>query len=145
MGEVKKYLGKTVTILFWIFLSLFFIAVLGFLFDEGTENLGGGYKYTYDSAQNIIGPMISIPPEILDIKFDRRFIMVRQRLNGLKPQREYYDEYDYNYPSLYGDYYWIIDKQEDKFYGPMDSLQNMQRSDSLGIRISQMKRSAYLK
>ncbi len=81
----------------------------------------------------------------MDIKYDRRFIIVKQRLNGKKPQREYYDSYNYNYPSLYGDYYWIIDKQEDTFHGPMDSLHYIRKTDSLGIRISKMKRSGFLK
>ncbi len=134
-------LGKIVKSVGWAVLSLF---VVSLIFDDGAEDLGGGYEYTYDSARNIIGPKITVPPEIIDIKYDRRFIIVRQRLNGLKPQQEYYDSYDYNYPSLYGDYYWSIDKREDTFYGPMDSLEYIRTTDSLGIRLSKMKESDYL-
>lgn len=137
--------GKIVRFICWAVLSLFLVGLVAFLFDDGTENLGGGYSYGYDSSRAIHGPKIDVPPEIMYIKYDRRFIVAKQRLNGLKPQREYYDGYDYNYPSLYGDYYWVIDKLEDTFYGPMDSLQYMQKSDSLGIRISQMKGSDFLK
>lgn len=120
------------------------LGLLMMMFDDGTENLGGDYKYGYDSFRGITGPKITIPPKIISLKYDCRFIIVKQQLNGKKPQREYYDEYNYNYPSLYGDYYWIIDKQEDQFYGPMDTLQYAYKADSLGIRISQMKSSAYL-
>lgn len=137
--------GKIVRFICWAVLSLFLVSLVAFVFDDGAENLGGGYSYGYDSSRAIHGPKIDVPPEIMDIKYDRRFIVAKQRLNGLKPQREYYDRYDYNYPSLYGDYYWVIDKLEDTFYGPMDSLRYKQKSDSLGLRISKMKSSSFLK
>lgn len=137
--------GKIIKCICWAAISLFLVGLVAFLFDDGAEDLGGGYSYGYDSSRAIHGPKIDVPPEIIDIKYDRRFIVAKQRLNGLRPQREYYDSYDYNYPSLYGDYYWIIDKREDIFYGPMDSLLYRRKSDSLGISISQMKSSSFLK
>lgn len=68
-------------------------------------------------------------------KYDKRFIIVNQRLNGQWPERIYSDEHDYNYPSRYGDYYWIIDKQEDTFYGPLSKQTFMQKSDSLNVKL----------
>lgn len=109
--------------------------MVAFIFDDGAEDLGGSYSYSYDSSLVVHGPKINVPPEILDIKYDHRFIIAKQRLNGQKPQREYYDSHKYDYPSLYGDYYWIIDKQEDTFHGPMDSLQYKQKSDSLYVSL----------
>lgn len=127
MGKILRYVCL-------IFVMLFFLAWIIELSDDGTKDLGGGYEIFYHEPQSIWGPKIKIPPEIIEYQYDSHFIIVKQRLNGQEPEFEFY--YHYNYPSMYGDYYWIIDKQEDTFYGPMDSLQYKQKSDSLDVRLS---------
>lgn len=103
---------------------------------DGTTHLGGGYNLTDNKPQIIYGPAITIPPEIVDYKFDNRYIIVMQRLEGRFPQREFYDTYKYDYPSCFGDYYWIIDKQANLFYGPIVKDDFNKKLDSLSIKIS---------
>ncbi|MDE7377258.1 MAG: DUF3997 domain-containing protein, partial [Muribaculaceae bacterium] len=105
------------------------------VFDDHTLNLGDDYKCTENPPIHIYGPKITIPPEIIDYRYDKRFIVALQRLNGIKPERNYYDKYDYDYPSLYGDYYWIIDKQEESFYGPLCQQDYINKCDSLGVSL----------
>lgn len=59
---------------------------------------------------------------------------MKQRLDG-NPAREYSDWYDYNYPFLHETYYWIIDKKERIYYGPMLFKQYKERSDSLKLKL----------
>ncbi len=146
MGKIGRIIKKIVKIMLITFLSLFILLVLDelFLYDP-EEDLGGGYAYTHETARDVRGPKIDIPWKIIDIKFDRRFILVKQRLDGQKPLRKYYDYYNYDYLSLYGDYYWIIDKVEDTFYGPLGQQEYIQKTDSLQINPSKMKSSRYLR
>lgn len=106
-----------------------------FFVQTGVEELGGGYLYTIDSARNIIGPKVAIPPQILNYSYNEDFIIVKQTLNGRKPQWEYLDECNYNYPSLDGLYYWIIDKKNDTFYGPLKFQEYIGKRDSLNVEL----------
>lgn len=146
MGKTGRIIIKMLKIIIWIsFLGLFILYFLYMLCYEPEEDLGGGYAFTHETARDVSGPKIDIPPKIIDIKFDRRFILVKQRLSGIEPRAEYYYSHDYDYPSLYGDYYWIIDKVEDTFYGPLDQQEYIQKTDSLHINPSKMKSSGYLR
>lgn len=129
-----RILCKIFGVVFLIFLVLSFIALIVELSDDGTKDLGAGYEIFYYEPQSIWGPKIKIPPEIIDYQYDRHFIIVKQRLNGKEPEFEFH--YHYNYPSLYGDYYWIIDKQEDTFYGPLGKEDFIHKSDSLHVKLS---------
>ncbi|MEE3417576.1 MAG: hypothetical protein VZR53_19820 [Prevotella sp.] len=78
-----------------------------------------GDNYIYDSEhQHIIGA-IDIPPVVKEYKYDKRFIVAKQ----LPEAFDYaiYDKMEYNY-YLGRDtaYYWIIDKQKEEVWGPMD-------------------------
>lgn len=110
------------------------LGILMMMFDDGTKDLGGGYELFYYEPQSIWSKKIKIPPEIIEYKYDSHFIIVKQRLNGKVPEFEFH--YHYNYPSLYGDYYWIIDKQGDTFYGPLGKKDFIHKSDSLHVKLS---------
>lgn len=110
----------------------------------------------------IIAPLIAYPaypPTILNYNYNRRYIIAKQNLNGEWPDPLYFEEYDYHrmymdedtykryFEDMPGsdtifkyittrDYYWIIDKQEDTFYGPMQLEEFKAKRDSLNVKLT---------
>lgn len=123
--------------LFAAFIVCFII--LGVLFygsrDDYEEDLGGGYTFYWSSGGSINGPDVEIPMHILNYSSSDRFIIVKQTPNGERTTT-YYDKYKFNYPSLLAMYYWIIDKDNRKYYGPLTEQEFVNKGDSLGLDIS---------
>lgn len=63
--------------------GLVILLILG-LFNDGAKNLGDGYKYFSDN-DFISGPTITIPPYIEEFKVNKSYLIVKQRLKGIKP------------------------------------------------------------
>lgn len=118
-----------------IIVSVFVIILIWGLFDDGTENLGGGYKY-YPDNDFIAGSSIMIPPYIEGFKTNKSHIIVKQRLKGLKPAAIFYDIMDYNfYLGLDTVYYWIINKRDNSYFGPIGYDEFVEKKDSLHIKL----------
>ena len=136
MDKVKtRYILRIVLkLLLIIILAYIDLALLCAPFYDPNENLGGGYRYCYEQS-HISGPKITIPSAVLNYAYDNRFIMAKQRL-GLQPSRDYSDFYEYNFPYLNCTYYWIIDKETDKYYGPLFFEDFRNKCDSLKIGLT---------
>jgi len=95
-------------------------------------DLGGGYTYFIDNSHlSIDGKDMKLDGVILNYNFDERYIILKQNLFG-----RYTDcTKTYNYPSIYGNYYWIIDKESDNRYGPMRLGEFKIRCDSLNVNL----------
>ncbi len=103
--------------LYWIIIIIFGIGFVLSLFPSDEVKLGD--NYIYDSEhQHIIGA-IDIPPVVKKYKYDKRFIVAKQLPEAF--DHAIYDKMEYNY-YLGRDtaYYWIIDKQKEEVWGPMD-------------------------
>ena len=123
--------GAKGTILVTLFPILFPLA----LYDSGSEDLGGGYTY-YDCrfiSGNDKRPWMRIPQFVEDYEYNSRFIVASQRPTVRGNLSE---EIEYIYP-LGRDttYYWIIDKDNDRIYGPVLYSRFRQLGDSLDIRL----------
>ncbi len=112
MDKIKRIIKLFVEILA---LCLTIIVIWCIVFPE--KKLGKGYFYDNDDDR-IFGPVIDIPREVLQYDYNRRYIVVKQRPEKWPDDPLY--ERTYSYP--WGRdtiYYWIIDKQENSYYGPM--------------------------
>lgn len=113
-------------------LLLFFLC--SFLFDDGSENLGAGYKY-YSDNNAIFGPNLDIPPYITRYGKDNNFIIIEQSPHG-RNTAPIFNKVKYNYTlGLDATYYWIIDKRTKIFYGPIGYESFIAKCDSLCINI----------
>lgn len=113
MAEVIK---SVLRFLIYFIISLFVLYVIGaYCYDDYPQDIGGGYYF--DTGGYIWGNNITIPEYVSNLNYNDRFIIAKQKLYGLHPGAEYKS---YDYPSLRGDYYWIIDKYLGLVYGPLD-------------------------
>jgi len=90
------------------------------------------YDYRFISG-NDKRPWMRIPQFVEDYEYNSRFIVARQRPTVRGNLSE---EIEYIYP-LGRDttYYWIIDKNNDRIYGPVLYDRFRQLGDSLDIRL----------
>ena len=102
---------------YWIF--IFIIGICIYYSLQTNDEVKLGNNYAYDSNCHHITGEIDIPPVVISYKFDNRFIVAKQ--SPTPCDNVIYDKMEYNY-YLGRDtiYYWIIDKQTGKFYGPID-------------------------
>ncbi|MBD5219601.1 MAG: DUF3997 domain-containing protein [Bacteroidales bacterium] len=116
-------------------LVLLIIGLFGILSDD-TEWLGGGYTY-YPGNKMILGEdstCVDIPYAVEKMQFDRKYIIVLQCPRGRITDEEMFHGMKYNYVrGLDADYYWIIDKKENKVYPLLDGVQFGHLRDSLCI------------
>lgn len=103
--------------LYWIFIIFVGIFFYFSLFPNDEIKLGDNYIYDAEH-QHIIGT-IDIPPVVNNYKYNKRFIVAKQ--SPTEYTHAIYDKMEYNY-YLGRDtvYYWIIDKQTGKVWGPID-------------------------
>lgn len=103
--------------LYWIIIIIVGIWLVFSLLPHDEVKLGNNYIYDAEH-QHILGA-IDIPPVVDNYKHNRRFIVAKQSPTAFTDA--IYDKMEYNY-YLGRDtaYYWIIDKQTGKFWGPVD-------------------------
>lgn len=98
------------------------------------EDLGANFEYFPDKKiiLGMNGP-ISIPPIVEEYKVDERFIVAKQFPNGRNPDSFFDMKRSDYYLGLDSMYYWIIDKDNKYFYGPMDYGRFLSLCDSLNV------------
>lgn len=108
MKKQKNYWVIVTLVGFWLAFSL-----------SSNDEVKLGNNYIYDAEhQHIIGA-IDIPPVIINYKYNEKFIVAKQSPTAF--DNIIYDKMKYDY-YLGRDtiYYWIIDKQTGKVWGPID-------------------------
>ena len=99
-----------------VFLFILTIIVL-IAIPNNSRNLGGGYWYDIE-GKRVFGPDIDIPPVSRIIQSKGDYFIVEQHPN--KEQEEATYGRVYNYPhGRDRTYYWIINKKEHAFLGPL--------------------------
>ena len=103
--------------LYWIIIITVGIGLVLSLLPHDEVKLG--HNYIYDAEHQHILGTIDIPPVVNYYKYNKRFIVAKQSPKAFTDA--IYDKMEYNY-YLGRDtaYYWIIDKQAGKAWGPMD-------------------------
>ena len=103
--------------LYWSALLFISIGIIFSLLSNDEVKLGN--NYVYDSECRHITGKIDIPPVVDSYKFNKRYIVAKQTPGPF--DNVIYDKMEYNY-YLGRDtiYYWIIDKQTGKVWGPID-------------------------
>ena len=116
----------------------------------GTDDLGDGFHIcgsgiygdkVFSITRNC-EEQLHIPPEIIEYAYNKKYIIVKQNLEGKWPQIEY--EYFNRHGQLLDpkdvfangwncDYYWLIIKPSRLVYGPTDSLEFYKLIDSYQI------------
>jgi hypothetical protein len=113
MGLLNRTVRIVLPVLFISILFLFF----GQTCDTDSKNLG--CDFIYSSEHKHITGKIDIPPTIISYDYDKHFIIAKQKPKEF--DEAIYDKMKYVYP-LGRDtvYYWLIVKQEQKVFGPLD-------------------------
>lgn len=137
---ILKYIGLTLlVVMLWGYkdyiLKVCILAILipvriGMTFGS-TEDFGNGYElYTDDRCiyGQKGGLTIDIPFEVLGYESNGSFIVVRQQPDKYGSR----GSYPYGRDTTY---YWIIDKDNDRIYGPVLYDRFRQLGDSLDIRL----------
>lgn len=122
-----------IVLAFFCSLSLLFALFVIFAFfslGTDTEELGSGYQFINEDSKYIADKNHSeqIPSRIIELGWDDRFIVAVQI-----PDIAYIDKAEvYKYPQIHDHrFYWIIDKDNDKVYGPLLYDSYEQKKDSL--------------
>ncbi len=100
-------------------------------YDGDITYLGGGYEYAPEH-DHILGP-VEIPPCVINYNFNKQYIIVQQNPQGHMPDA-IYDTMEYKYPmgpdSIY---YWIIDKTNHNYYGPILYHDFLEKCQEMGV------------
>jgi len=104
----------------WLFRNVFVLLLLhGCVYD--THNLGSDYVYD-DEHKMIYSSSHSgneIPSTILEYRFDRSFIIIKQKPRENDPNASLYSR-EFHYSKGFDEvYYWIIIKEKNVLLGPM--------------------------
>ena len=124
MNKTHLYWGIILIICIGVFFSL-----------SSTDEAKLGSNYVYDPEHRHIVGEIDIPPVVGDYKYNERFIVAKQFPTSV--DNIIYDKMEYNY-YLGRDtiYYWIIDKQTGKVWGPIDYNKYDSLAKYLNISVS---------
>lgn len=134
---ILHFLAQLFKLLFCLLLILLLLIIDGIFSLNYSENdIGGGYKYLLDSPSYIYKSNTIIPPKIYGYGYNKRFIVAKQLVDEFQYTgwKDVYDKYDY--PNYNDVYYWIIDKKEEKIYGPLFYYDYKNKCDSLNINLS---------
>ena len=114
----------------YIVLSLIIIFFIGSICSSGRINLGKGYSYFYEQSA-ILAKENDIPPTVLDFKYNRKFIIAKQKPK--LPSSIMYAKVEYPY----GDsvYYWIIIKKEHRLIGPLNKEEFKKNKEKYNIKL----------
>lgn len=116
-------MAKVKRILFILFI-IFTPSIIREIFFPEDDHLGGGYTFNSYAIWGEKAEQIDIPNEVIQYNYNKKYIIAKQRYLhavdttwfNIGNRNSAYGKYD----SIY---YWIIDKQKDTVYGPMDSVQ----------------------
>lgn len=119
---------NTISILCWIVLfvayRVLFVAVMIIrVMNLTTEDLGNDYVLDWD--QNIIlstKAPVHIDRNVLDYNYDSKYIIAKQRLKKGDEGLIDYTIYPKSENFMDSTYFYLIDKEEDVLYGPLDSI-----------------------
>lgn len=147
----------------YIFLAFIGYLVWALIYSSNPEKSLGNDYFLEDDRYSIYNRFPNgvpdIPPTVVNYNYNRRYIIAKQNLNGEWPDPLYFEDYDYHrlymdedtykryFEDMPGsdtifeyittrDYYWIIDKQESSFYGPMQLEEFKAKCDSLNIKLT---------
>ena len=122
--------------------ALTYYGFFSLLSDTETMDLGGGYIY-FDGNESINGKNLNIPGLVENFEFNDRFIIARQNPNGSFPSA-YDPKGNHTYPlGNWQLHYWILDKFEDRYYGPLPPAKYFELRDSLNIKLTFGKYKRY--
>jgi len=116
MAKIKRIIA---------FLIIFYFAllILREIFMPGEEYLGGGYIYD-SNTRAIYGKntgQIDIPNEVVQYKYNKKYIVAKQ-LYLHAVDTSWFNIGNKVLKNEDSIYYWIVDKQKDTVYDPMDSI-----------------------
>lgn len=110
-------MDKIKHISFAIALLVLTIIVVLISIPQKSQDLGGEYWYDKE-GKRLFGPDIDVPPVVKIIRCKEDYIIVEQHPNKEKEEATY--EREYNYPcGRDTTYYWVINKKEHAFWGPL--------------------------
>lgn len=112
-----------------ILILIVLYGVAAYNYDNDIEDLGNDFHYDNGYIWGASSSSPGIPSFVCNYEFDERYIIAKQQLYGLLPEAMF----NYSYPSLVGDYYWIIDKKLDIYYGPLSFQDFNKECGDLGI------------
>lgn len=105
-----------------------------------------GRSWVYSDDGTLLSSTPAIPPKVVEIVWDKRFIIARQQNLIYKLSKKPYNEYDaakkippntayYDYPipDKTSSNYWIIDASIDKVYGPFDKSEFAKQRVALSV------------
>ena len=103
--------------------SIFFFFIFTLYACTDGRDLGSGYVYNYGNHY-LFAPRdgIEIPQHVLEYKFDKNFIIVRQSCMGGPPDMPphvFYERIPYRTDSIT---FWLIDKRTNYNSGPLDTI-----------------------
>lgn len=128
---------------------LFLVLVIVSSCSEGSAvNLGNGYRFDYDpvisSDDAIFGPYettYAVPGHVMKYDFDSIFIIAEQKPRELILQDTYkypdmtYPEKEKIFEQSTLRHFWIIDKIQDRRYGPFTKEKYLEKRAELGITL----------
>ena len=125
MDKVKIFIIGCGILLF-LCLFLFFSQMC----DTDSKNLGNGFVYNAEH-KHILGN-IDIPPAVVSFDYDKNYIIAKQE--PVQFHNAIYDKKEYIYPQgRDAIYYWLILKEDQKVFGPLDSIQFLKLRKDYGV------------
>ena len=117
-----------------VIIILVIIFIIASFFSSEHRSLGKGYSYFNEgcngSAAIHSNGYDDIPPVVLDLKYNKKFIIVKQKpgLGDIMYKKV-------TYP--YGDsvYYWIIIKKEHRLIGPLNKEEFKRNKEKYNIKL----------
>ena len=126
----KLLLGVILTLFIYIPAAFMYLALACALFVNPAEDLGDGF-YFYIGNRTISNNNFNVSSIVDSYCFDDRFILVRQ-----EPVYQYFpDKSKIQKKEERLLYYWIIDKANDGYYGPLSIERYAELKDSLKITL----------
>lgn len=112
-----------------LFVSLI-VAIAFITSDYATEDLGNGYQFINEHPKSIVDKQHyeKIPPRIIELGWDKRFIVAVQRPDISCISSDELSKYPQIHDRVF---YWIIDKEKELVYGPLSSDEFDQKEDLL--------------
>lgn len=130
---IRKFLKLCCRVLF---VMIAFTYILLYLYGEPDIVEAGADFYYNSDSQHILGPFIDVPPTVEEFKFDSTHIIIRQNPKGRNTDRLLYDKTKYEYPlGLDSPHYWIIDKVNQQYWGPISEADFIRKLNEKKIRL----------
>lgn len=122
MAKVKRLL--------YLLIILLSPSIIREIFFPEDDYLGGGYTFNSNAIWGDKPEQIDIPNEVIEYNYNSKYIIAKQ-LYVHAVDTSWFNIGDRTYGDYDVIYYWIIDKQEDTVYGPLDSMSFIKLSKRL--------------